>query len=82
MTTKAIKISEDSYNWLVGVAADLQKKAGRSVSIDEALKYVKKTKKEGNSNLLLKLAGSWKMNDIEADNFMKDIRKKWEKWRI
>jgi len=42
MGSKAIKISEENYKWLLKIASDIQKKLGRLVSFDEALTEIKK----------------------------------------
>ena len=75
MTLKAIKISEENYRWLSGMAGDFQKMKGRPVSIDEALTNLR-------SNDIMDLAGRWVMSDEEAKSFEKDIREGWKKWKI
>lgn len=42
MGSKAIKIKEENYKWLLKLAADIQKKLGKPVSFDEALSEIKK----------------------------------------
>ena len=71
--TKTIKVSEKTYGWLMGLAGDMQSEAGRRVSIDETIYSMKKEK-------LSDLAGKWKMNDKEAKEFMKEMKKGWKKW--
>ncbi len=41
MVSKAIKIKEENYKWLLKIASDIQKKLGRPVSFDEALTEIK-----------------------------------------
>jgi len=41
MGSKAIKIKEENYKWLLKIASDIQKKLGRPVSFDEALTEIK-----------------------------------------
>ncbi len=81
MTTKAIKISEGNYNWLIGIAADLQKNIGKSVSVDEAIGHIREKDSTGNALDILKLSGAWKMNDLEAEKIKKDLRKGWSSWK-
>ena len=42
MGSKAIKVKEENYKWLLKIAADIQKKLGKPVSFDEALTEIKK----------------------------------------
>ena len=42
MGSKAIKIKEENYKWLLKLASDIQKKLGKPVSFDEALTEIKK----------------------------------------
>jgi DNA-directed RNA polymerase delta subunit len=46
MGSKAIKVKEENYKWLLEVASDIQKKEGRPVSFDEALTEIKKRSKK------------------------------------
>lgn len=41
MGSKAIKVKEENYKWLLEIASDIQKKEGRPVSFDEALTEIK-----------------------------------------
>ncbi|MEK6947919.1 MAG: hypothetical protein AABX19_01625 [Nanoarchaeota archaeon] len=82
MTTKPIKISEENYGWLLQVAGDLQKIKGKNITLDNALTYIRKYKKDGSAEFLLKFAGKWKMNDGEADNLKKELSEGWKKWKI
>jgi len=41
MGSKAVKISEENYKWLLKIASDIQKKLGRRISFDEALTEIK-----------------------------------------
>ena len=42
MASKAIKVKEENYKWLLKIASDIQKKLGKPVSFDEALTEIKK----------------------------------------
>ncbi|HKZ34178.1 MAG TPA: hypothetical protein VJ142_03015 [Candidatus Nanoarchaeia archaeon] len=42
MGSKAIKVKEENYKWLLKIASDIQKKLGKPVSFDEALSEIKK----------------------------------------
>lgn len=46
MGSKAIKIKEENYKWLLEIASDIQKKLGKLASFDEALTEVKKRLEE------------------------------------
>ncbi len=78
MTSKTIKISEENYRWLLGLASELQKERGKLVSFDEAIEELKEDKKGD----IMELAGRWKMSDKEAKEFMKGIRKGWKRWKV
>ncbi len=71
--TKTIKVSFQTYEWLMGIAGDIQSKEGRRVSIDEAINSMRKKK-------LSDLAGKWKMSEKEVKEFKKEMKKGWEKW--
>lgn len=73
---KAIKISEENYEWLSKVAGQLQVEKGIHVSVDEALSHLKKKRS------ILDLAGAWKMSDKEARELKRTIRKGWKSWKI
>ncbi len=46
MGSKAIKVKEENYKWLLKIASDIQKKIGKPVSFDDALSEIKnKTEK-------------------------------------
>lgn len=74
MTTKSIKISEDTYKMLIEYASVLQIKKRRKVSIDEAIK-----------NLLHRrisdFSESWEMNDKEYTILREKINKVWKTWQ-
>jgi len=71
MVSKTIKISEENYKQLLAVATALQHQYGRKVSFDEALHdKLNKNKKRGD---IMKLAGSWKMSDKEAEKLLGEI---------
>lgn len=76
METKTVKMSADNYKALCTVAGELQVEWGEPVSIDQAVGVlVQRTR-------LSDLAGSWKMNDKEAEDFLKTVRTGWGKWKI
>ena len=41
MGSKAIKVKEENYKWLLKISSDIQKKLGKPVSFDEALSEIK-----------------------------------------
>ena len=48
MPSKAIKIKEENYKWLLEISSNIQKKEGRPISFDDALNEIRKTfKKRG-----------------------------------
>jgi len=80
MVNKAIKISEENYQWLLSIATELQRRYKKPVSFDEALLVLRNKKMEKGN--ILDLAGRWKMSDKEAEKFVKDVKKGWKKWKI
>ncbi|MDP3992198.1 MAG: hypothetical protein Q8P79_01675 [Nanoarchaeota archaeon] len=46
MVSKAIKIKEENYKWLLKIASNIQKKLGKLVSFDEALTEIRKKLEE------------------------------------
>lgn len=75
METKTIKISEANYRSICRYAGQLQKELGEQVSVDRVITVLLKKSK------LSDLAGSWKMDDKEADNMIKEIRGGWKSWK-
>ncbi|MGQ9720959.1 MAG: hypothetical protein ACUVXA_06500 [Candidatus Jordarchaeum sp.] len=74
MTTKSIKLSEETYKKLVEVAGRLQAEWKRSVSIEDAIKYLMRRK-------ISDLAGSWDVSDEEVREIKESLRKGWRAWR-
>lgn len=78
MVSKTIKISEENYKWLVRIAAEIQKKKEKPVSFDEVIYDLR----GGDGKDLMSFAGSWEMSDREAEDFLKNAKKGWKKWKI
>ena len=76
---KAIKISKETYAELSAIAGELQIKRKRSVSMDEAMKYLIRRSRKGKK--ISDLAGSWSMNDDEAEEVKESIDKAWATWK-
>jgi predicted CopG family antitoxin len=74
--SKTIKISDENYSLLVGLAGKLQITSKKPVSIDEALSQL--LGKED----IMNLAGSWNLSDKEAETLKKEIEELWSEWRI
>lgn len=81
MENKTIKISEENYRWLLGIASDMQREYGKPFTFDAAINSLKKGKTKEKKDIM-DLAGRWKMSDKEADEFLKDIKRGWENWKI
>ena len=71
----SIKISEENYKRLSSLSGDLRTKMQKPISLNDAISYLYEKKD------LSELAGSWKMSDGEADEFMLDLKKGWKKWK-
>jgi predicted CopG family antitoxin len=74
MTTKSIKLSEETYKKLVELAGRLQAESKESVSIEDAIKYLMRRK-------ISDLAGSWDVSDEEVREINESLRKGWNSWR-
>ncbi len=81
METKTIKISGKNYRWLLKIASDLQKESGRIATFDNAIRSLKKSRMKKKKDIM-DLAGRWKMSDKETDEFLKDVKRGWENWKI
>ena len=74
----SIKISDENYKWLSSLSGELRKYLQRPVSINEAINYLQKKENQKISDL----AGTWKMSDKEAGEFLGNLKKGWAKWKI
>ena len=74
MTTKSIKISEETYKKLVELAGKLQAELKRPISIEDAIRYLMKRK-------LSDLAGSWDVSDEEVKEIKESLREGWIAWK-
>ncbi len=81
MQTKTIRISEETYKWLLKLASEAQKEMGKPVSFDDALNGLKKGKMKKRKDIM-SLAGSWKMSDEEWKEIGGSLKKGWSKWNI
>jgi len=71
METKTIKISKDTYLWLLGLSAELQKQHHKPVTFDYTLNTLRKKEKD-----IMKFAGAWKdMSDEETEEIKDNINK-------
>ncbi len=75
METKVIKISKENYEWLCELAGKMQTEEKRSVSFDAALAKLRKNRTVSD------LAGSWRLNDKEAEKLLKSMKKGWTVWK-
>ncbi|RLI78829.1 hypothetical protein DRP05_05910 [Archaeoglobales archaeon] len=74
MTTKSIKLSEETYKKLVEIAGRLQVELKKPVSIEDAIKYLMKRK-------ISDLAGSWEISDEEVYEIKESLKKGWRAWK-
>lgn len=72
----SIKISEGNYKILCELSGKLREKLHKPVSINDAISYLYSRKKVSD------LAGTWKMSDNEAKEFMAGLREGWKRWKI
>lgn len=76
---RTIKISKETYAVLSEVAGELQMKLKRPVSLDEALKYLLKKRKELKPS---DFAGAWNMTDEEEAEILKMLQEMWSRWKL
>lgn len=72
----SIKISEENYKRLCTLSGRLREKLHKPVSINEAISFLYKKRR------ISDLAGAWKMNNKEAEEFMAGLREGWKRWKI
>jgi len=77
---KTIKISKEMYARLSEIAGELQIKAKRPVSLDEALKYLISQRDRGIK--ITDLAGSWEVSEEEIAEIKASLSEGWKKWRL
>ncbi|KKK45070.1 hypothetical protein LCGC14_1488540 [marine sediment metagenome] len=74
MTTKSIKISQNTYEKLVELAGHLQSKQKRKISIEETIKYLLRKR-------ISNFSESWEMSDEEYEELKKKIGEVWKTWQ-
>jgi predicted CopG family antitoxin len=75
---KTIKIRDETYESINIFIADLIKELKRPVSMDEALRYLLKCRKNRPS----KFAGGWKMDDEEVEKIKSELKESWRRWEL
>ncbi|NJD52135.1 MAG: hypothetical protein FIB07_04640 [Candidatus Methanoperedens sp.] len=78
MPYKTIKIRDETYENINVLISDLMKELKRPVSIDEALRYLLKCRKNKPSML----AGGWKMDENEVEEIKKELKESWKRWEL
>ncbi|MFB6246804.1 MAG: hypothetical protein ABEI74_04405 [Candidatus Pacearchaeota archaeon] len=73
---RTIKVSEESYKWLLSLAMAISKENNRRVSFDEVLKELRDSGDEGD---IMELAGKWEdISDKDSKNIKEEIKKRWK----
>ncbi|MBS7631478.1 hypothetical protein KEJ47_07910 [Candidatus Bathyarchaeota archaeon] len=75
---KTVRVDEETYRRLVEEAGRLQAILKRSVSLDEAIRYL--TEGVRAQNRISDLAGSWEVSEEEVNEIRKALARRWEKW--
>ncbi|MCX9073383.1 MAG: hypothetical protein OIN88_01805 [Candidatus Methanoperedens sp.] len=75
---KTIKIRDETYESINVLIGDLMKELKRPVSIDEAIRYLLKNRKNRPS----KFAGGWKMDEKESEKIKKELKESWKRWEL
>lgn len=78
MPYKTIKIRDETYENINVLVGDLMKELKRPVSIDEALRYLLKCRKNKPSTF----AGGWKMDEGEIEEIKKELKESWKRWEL
>ncbi|MEM3022781.1 MAG: hypothetical protein QW645_04575 [Candidatus Bathyarchaeia archaeon] len=77
---KTIKVSKGTYIKLSELAGELQIKLKRPVSLDEAMRYLLRSKDKEREVRITDLAGSWRMSDEEWARVRESLREAWKRW--
>jgi predicted CopG family antitoxin len=75
---KTIKIRDETYENINILIGDLMKELKRPVSIDEALRYLLKCRKNRPSTF----AGGWKMDENEIEKIKSELKESWKRWEL
>ena len=78
MPYKTIKIRDETYENINVLIGDLMKELKRPVSIDEALRYLLKCRKNRPSTF----AGGWKMDEVEIEKIKSELKESWKRWEL
>ncbi len=78
MPYKTIKIRDETYENINILIGDLMKELKRPVSIDEALRYLLKCRKNRPSTF----AGGWKMDENEIEKIKSELKESWKRWEL
>lgn len=78
MPYKSIKIRDETYENINILIGDLMKELKRPVSIDEALRYLLKCRKNRPSTF----AGGWKMDENEIEKIKSELKESWKRWEL
>ncbi len=75
---KTIKIRDETYASINVFIGDLMKELKRPVSMDEALRYLLKSRKNKPSQF----AGGWKMDEKELEQIKSELKESWKRWGL
>ncbi|CAG0972443.1 MAG: hypothetical protein OIN86_14690 [Candidatus Methanoperedens sp.] len=78
MPYKTIKIRDETYENINILIGDLMKELKRPVSIDEALRYLLKCRKNRPSTF----AGGWKTDENEIEKIKSELKESWKRWEL
>ncbi|MCZ7397232.1 MAG: hypothetical protein O8C59_01825 [Candidatus Methanoperedens sp.] len=78
MPFKTIKIRDETYENINILVGDLMKELKRPVSMDEAVRYLLKCRKNKPSQF----AGGWKMDENELETFKTELKESWKRWEL
>jgi predicted CopG family antitoxin len=75
---KTIKIRDETYENINVLIGDLMKELKRPVSMDEAIRYLLKSRKNKPSQF----AGGWKMDEKELEKIRSELKENWKRWEL
>jgi len=76
----SIRISKKTYEKLVELAGILQANLKRTVSIDDAIKFL--LERRSLPGKITELSGSWEITDEQVSETLKSLKKGWNDWNL
>ena len=78
MPFKTIKIRNETYENINILVGDLMKELKRPVSMDKAVRYLLKCRKNKPSQF----AGCWTMDENKIESIKTELKESWKRWEL